>query len=161
MAERGGADDRAAGPVRSGPVSPSARSSAGPARLVGRGGAAAAPDGTVIRIAFWAAALARVLGAVDAAAAAAGLDPAVGGSAAAGVIHAAVAEGAPAAAVARFVRDLRAALGGPSAAPAAAAELAAGPAAPPRPRGPAPWCCTPRPRCAPPSTCGARCPRSA
>jgi glycolate oxidase FAD binding subunit len=86
-------------------------------------GAAAAPDGTVIRIAFWAEALAGVLEAVDAAASAAGLDPAVGGSAAAGVIHVAVGEDAPADAVARFVRGLRAALG-PAGAPAPAAELA-------------------------------------
>ena len=76
-----------------------------------RGGAAAAADGTLIRVAFWAAELARVLGAVDAAAAAAGIDPAIGGSAAAGVLYAAVAEGAPASAVARFVSDLRAAVG--------------------------------------------------
>jgi glycolate oxidase FAD binding subunit len=91
-------------------------------------GAAAAPDGTVIRIAFWAGALAGVLGAVDAAASAAGLDPLVGGSAAAGVIHVAVDQDAPAAAVAGFVRDLRAALGGPAApaspAPATAPSLA-------------------------------------
>jgi len=91
-------------------------------------GAAAAPDGTVIRIGFWAGALAGVLGAVDAAASDAGLDPAVGGSAAAGVIHVAVGGDTPADAVARFVRGLRAALGGPasaaSPAPAAAAELA-------------------------------------
>jgi glycolate oxidase FAD binding subunit len=83
----------------------------------GRGAAAA--DGTVLRIGFWTADLAAVLGAVDAAAAAAGLDPAVGGSAAAGVIYAAVAEDAAPAAVARFVLDLRAALGGPSVSPAA------------------------------------------
>jgi glycolate oxidase FAD binding subunit len=76
-----------------------------------RGGAAAAADGTLIRIAFWAAELAGVLSAVDAAASAAGLDPAVGGSAAAGVLYAAVAEGAPASAVAQFVTDLRAAVG--------------------------------------------------
>jgi glycolate oxidase FAD binding subunit len=76
-----------------------------------RGGAVAAADGTLIRIAFWAAELARVLGAADAAAAAAGIDPAVGGSAAAGVLYAAVAGGAPASAVARFVTDLRAAVG--------------------------------------------------
>jgi glycolate oxidase FAD binding subunit len=96
------------------------------------GGAAAAPDGTVIRIGFWAAALAGVLGAVDATASDAGLDPVVGGSAAAGVIHVAVGEDAPADAVARFVRGLRAALGGPAAptslapatAPSVAAELA-------------------------------------
>ena len=77
-----------------------------------RGGAAAAADGTLIRVAFWAAELARVLGAVDAAAAAAGIDPAVGGSAAAGVLYAAVDEGVPASAVARFVTDLRAEVGG-------------------------------------------------
>jgi glycolate oxidase FAD binding subunit len=76
-----------------------------------RAGAAAAADGTLIRIAFWAAELARVLSAIDAAASAAGLDPTVGGSAAAGVLYAAVAEGAPASAVAQFVTDLRAALG--------------------------------------------------
>jgi glycolate oxidase FAD binding subunit len=76
-----------------------------------RGGGAAAADGTLIRVAFWAAELARVLGAVDAAASAAGIDPAIGGSAAAGVLYAAVAEGAPASAVARFVSHLRAAVG--------------------------------------------------
>ena len=76
-----------------------------------RGGAAAGADGTLIRVAFWAAELARVLGAIDAAAAAAGIDPAIGGSAAAGVLYAAVAEGAPASAVARFVADLRAEVG--------------------------------------------------
>jgi glycolate oxidase FAD binding subunit len=74
-------------------------------------GATAAADGALIRVAFWAAELARVLGAIDAAAAAAGIDPAVGGSAAAGVLYAAVAEGAPASAVARFVADLRAEVG--------------------------------------------------
>jgi glycolate oxidase FAD binding subunit len=73
-------------------------------------GAAAAPGGTVIRIAFWAAALAEVLGAIDAAASAAGLDPAVSGSAAAGVIYAAVDDSAAPAAVSRFVTGLRAAL---------------------------------------------------
>ena len=87
-------------------------------------GAAAEPDGTVIRIGLWAGALADVLAAVDAAASDAGLDPLIGGSAAAGVIHAAVGQDAPVAAVARFVDGLRAALRGPSAAPAAAAELA-------------------------------------
>jgi glycolate oxidase FAD binding subunit len=100
-----------------------ASASAAPPAWWGRG-AAAAPDGTVIRIGFWAEALARVLAAVDAAASDAGLDPLVGGSAAAGVIHAAVGEDAPADAVARFVRGLRAALAGPSAAPAAAAAAA-------------------------------------
>jgi len=94
-------------------------------------GAAAAPDGTVIRIGFWAGTLAGVLGAVDAAASGAGLDPAVGGSAAAGVIHVAVGEDAPADAVARFVHGLRAALGGPVAAPAAAAPASPAPATTP------------------------------
>jgi glycolate oxidase FAD binding subunit len=75
-------------------------------------GAAAAPGGTVIRIAFWAAALAEVLGAIDAAASATGLDPAVSGSAAAGVIYAAVDESAAPAAVSRFVTGLRAELAG-------------------------------------------------
>jgi glycolate oxidase FAD binding subunit len=77
-------------------------------------GAAAAADGTVVRIAFWAAELARVLRAVDAAASAAGLDPAVSGSAAAGVIYVAVDEQAAAAAVAQFVLDVRAAVGNPA-----------------------------------------------
>jgi glycolate oxidase FAD binding subunit len=77
-------------------------------------GAAAAADGTVVRIAFWAAELAKVLRAVDAAASAAGLDPAVSGSAAAGVIYVAVDEQAAAAAVAQFVLDVRAAVGNPA-----------------------------------------------
>jgi glycolate oxidase FAD binding subunit len=73
-------------------------------------GPAAAGDGTVLRIAFWAGQLTGVLAAVDAAAAGAGLDPAVGGSAAAGVLHAAVAADASPAAVADFLSGLRAAL---------------------------------------------------
>jgi glycolate oxidase FAD binding subunit len=75
----------------------------------GRGAAAAV--GTVVRIAFWAAELTRVLNAIDAAASATGLDPAVSGSAAAGVIYAAVEERASPAAVAEFVLALRAAVG--------------------------------------------------
>ncbi len=86
-------------------------------------GAAAAPGGTVIRIAFWAAALAEVLGAIDAAASAAGLDPVVSGSAAAGVIYAAVDENAATAALEQFVTGLRAALGGTPASPVPAATL--------------------------------------
>jgi glycolate dehydrogenase FAD-binding subunit len=66
--------------------------------------------GTLIRIGFWAAGLPQVLRAVDAAALAAGLDPAVGGSAAAGVIYAAVGPDADPAAVAAFVSGLRQAL---------------------------------------------------
>jgi glycolate oxidase FAD binding subunit len=77
-------------------------------------GAAAAADGTVIRIAFWAAALTDVLGTVDAAASAAGLDPAIGGSAAAGVIHAALPDHAASAAVWEFVDALRASVSTPS-----------------------------------------------
>ena len=78
-------------------------------------GAAAASEGTLIRITFWAAELARVLAAIDAAASDAGLDPAVGGSAAAGVLYAAVGEEAEPAAVARFTAGLRDAVGRPAA----------------------------------------------
>jgi glycolate oxidase FAD binding subunit len=81
-------------------------------------GAAAAGDGTVVRIVFWAADLASALRAVDAAAVAAGLDPVIGGSAAAGVIYVAVGESAAPAAVAQFVLDLRTAVrAAPSATP--------------------------------------------
>jgi glycolate oxidase FAD binding subunit len=66
--------------------------------------------GTLIRIAFWAAALCGVLEAIDAAAGAAGLDPAVAGSAAAGVLHASVRPDAPPGAVAAFLTGLREAL---------------------------------------------------
>ena len=66
--------------------------------------------GTLVRIAFWAAGLPRVLRVIDAAAQAAGLDPAVGGSAAAGVIYAATGPDADPAAVAAFAAGLRAAL---------------------------------------------------
>jgi glycolate oxidase FAD binding subunit len=74
------------------------------------GGAAAAGDGTAVQVAFWAGRLASVLGAIAAAAAQAGLEPAVGGSGAAGVLHAAVPADAAPDAVARFVTGLRAAL---------------------------------------------------
>ena len=125
----------------------------------GRGGAAS--PGTVIRIAFWPAALAGVLAAVDAAASAAGLDPAVSGSAAAGVLYAAVDAGAAPEAVGRFLAGLRGAV---SAGPGGG--LGGGPGgvrtpAPGRPPAAAPSCCTLRPGCATRSTCGARCPRSA
>jgi glycolate oxidase FAD binding subunit len=102
-------------------------------------GAAAALDGTVIRIGFWAGAFRQVLGAIDATAAAAGLDPAVSGSAAAGVLHAAPGRQAAPGAVAEFVAALRAAAAGgwaASSAPLAGAAgrpvgvLAAGPGAP-------------------------------
>ena len=75
------------------------------------GGAAdAGQAGTLVRIGFWAAGLPQILRAVDAAALAVGLDPAVGGSAAAGVIYAAVGPDADPAAVAAFVSGLRDAL---------------------------------------------------
>ncbi|HET7243448.1 MAG TPA: FAD-binding oxidoreductase [Streptosporangiaceae bacterium] len=74
------------------------------------GVADAGQAGTLIRIGFWAAGLPQVLRTVDAAALAAGLDPAVGGSAAAGVIYAAVGPDADPAAVAAFVSGLREAL---------------------------------------------------
>jgi len=70
----------------------------------------AGPAGTLVRVGFWAAGLPRVLGVIDDAARAAGLDPAIGGSAAAGVIYAATGPGADPAAVAAFVSGLRAAL---------------------------------------------------
>jgi glycolate oxidase FAD binding subunit len=78
--------------------------------------------GTLVRIAFWAAGLPRVLRVIDTAAQAAGLDPAVGGSAAAGVIYAGTGPEADPAAVAAFVAGLRAALarGDANARPAAA-----------------------------------------
>jgi glycolate oxidase FAD binding subunit len=71
-------------------------------------GPAAASDGTVLRIAFWAGRLPAVLDAIRAAAAMTGVDPAVGGSAAAGVLHAALPPSAPPAAVTEFVTALRA-----------------------------------------------------
>ncbi len=67
----------------------------------------ASPEETLIRIAFWAGELAEVARAVDDAAAAAGLDPALGGSAAAGVLHARLPASAEPAAVAGFVSALR------------------------------------------------------
>jgi glycolate oxidase FAD binding subunit len=84
----------------------------------GRPGAA----GTLIRVAFWAAALSRVLGVIDTAAQAAGLDPAVGGSAAAGVVYVAAGADTDPAAVAAFASGMRAALarGDADARPAAA-----------------------------------------
>jgi glycolate oxidase FAD binding subunit len=82
-------------------------------------GPAAASDGTVLRIAFWAGRLPAVLDAIRAAAAMTGVDPAVGGSAAAGVLHAALPPSAPPAAVTEFVTALRAELrDGPAAAAA-------------------------------------------
>ena len=81
-----------------------------PAWWGGPDGDPAHPAGTLIRVAFWAAALSSVLAVIDSAAQSAGLDPAVGGSAAAGVIYAAVGPDVAPAAVAAFVSALRAAL---------------------------------------------------
>ena len=74
-------------------------------------GAAAASDSTLIKIAFWSGALRDVLDGLDAVAAAAGVDPAVGGSPGAGVLYAAVDSLAGPEAVARFVAMLRADVG--------------------------------------------------
>ena len=70
---------------------------------------------TLLRVAFWGGKLIDVLGAIRAAAETAGLDPAVGGSAGAAVLEVAAGEDAAADAVAGFVADLRASLGGLSA----------------------------------------------
>ena len=102
---------------------------AGPGGDQETGGAVAAavppPGGTLVRVAFWAAALPRVLDVIDAAARSAGLDPAVGGSAAAGVIYASAGPDAGPTAVAAFVSALRAALarGDGNARPAALASV--------------------------------------
>jgi glycolate oxidase FAD binding subunit len=69
-----------------------------------------AGTGTLIRIAFWAAALPAVLAVVDGAASAGGLDPLVAGSAAAGVIYVALGGDADPATVAAFVAALREAI---------------------------------------------------
>ncbi len=74
-------------------------------------GPAAQADGTVLQVGFWPGDLGMVLAEIRAAAARAGLDPAIGGSAAAGVLHAAVRDGADPSAVAEFVSVLREALG--------------------------------------------------
>jgi glycolate oxidase FAD binding subunit len=81
-----------------------------PAWWGGPDGDTAHPAGTLIRVAFWAAALSSVLAVIDSAAQSAGLDPAVGGSAAAGVIYAAVGPDVAPAAAGAFVSALRAAL---------------------------------------------------
>jgi len=104
---------------------------AGPPRGLDGPDAAAGPAsaGTLIRIAFWAAALPAVLAVIDTAAAAAGLDPLVAGSAAAGVIYVALGGDAGPAAVAAFVAAVREAL--------ARGEADARPASAPVPDSPA------------------------
>jgi glycolate oxidase FAD binding subunit len=79
----------------------------GPAWAGGPDGRDGAGRGTLVRVAFWAAALPAVIGVIDKAAQAAGIDPAIGGSAAAGVIYAAVGADTGPASVATFVSGLR------------------------------------------------------
>jgi len=82
------------------------------------------PDtGTLVRVSFPPAQLAWALTVIQAAAAGSGVPAAIGGSAGAGVLDVKAPAQAQAAAVARFVAALRAELGGPS-----QAEAAAGPA---------------------------------
>ncbi len=77
-----------------------------------QGEAAAAPvGGTLVRVAFWAAELRRVLDAIDAVAVDAGVAPAVSGSAGAGVLYVSLDAGEDADQGAVFVRALRAATG--------------------------------------------------
>jgi glycolate oxidase FAD binding subunit len=70
-----------------------------------------AVGGTLIRVAFWAAELRRVLDAIELVATEARLRPAVGGSAGAGVLYVGLDAGEDADQVAMFVRALRAATG--------------------------------------------------
>ena len=74
-------------------------------------GPAAQRDGTVLQIGFWPGDLGAALASIRAAAEAAGLDPAVGGSGAAGVLHAALPADADPGAAASFVAALRDAIG--------------------------------------------------
>lgn len=73
---------------------------------------AGAAGGTLLRVAFWAGQLAAVLDLIRSAAAANGLDPAVGGAAAAGLLEIAVTSDAEAEGVGGFVAALRASLQG-------------------------------------------------
>jgi glycolate oxidase FAD binding subunit len=123
----GRSGDGQAGGERSGlgqPDGATGEGAPGGARGAGHPGGAtdAGQASTLIRIGFWAAGLPQIVRAVDAAALAAGLDPAIGGSAAAGVIYAAVGPDADPAAIATFVSGLREALahGDGDARPAAA-----------------------------------------
>jgi glycolate oxidase FAD binding subunit len=83
------------------------------------GAAADGPaDGTLVRVAFWAADLRRVLDTIDAVAADTGVAAAVGGSAGAGVLYASAGANEDPEQVAMFVRALRAATGSGSSGPA-------------------------------------------
>jgi len=90
-------------------VGDGARTSAGAPDWWGRIEATGGP-GTLVRVAFWAAALPRVLAAIDTAAEAVTADPQVAGSAASGVLYAALPASTDPAAAAGFVTGLRAAL---------------------------------------------------
>jgi glycolate oxidase FAD binding subunit len=94
-------------------LGPGAQVSAEPPPWWGAGGVPPA-GGTLIRLAFWAGQLAEVLDALDRAAAAADLEPEVGGAAAAGVLYVRLPAAAGGASAAQFVSALRAAppLGG-------------------------------------------------
>jgi len=70
-----------------------------------------AVGGTLIRVAFWAAALRRVLDAIELVAIETQLRPAVGGSAGAGVLYVSLDAGEEADQVTMFIRALRAATG--------------------------------------------------
>jgi glycolate oxidase FAD binding subunit len=78
---------------------------------------------TLIRVSFWVAALARVLDAIEAAAASTGVSPVIAGSAGAGVLYLRVSS--PAAAIAEFTGALRAAVAGERSAVAVLAAPAA------------------------------------
>jgi glycolate oxidase FAD binding subunit len=85
----------------------------------GGGPAGGPPGGTLVRVAFWAAELRRVLDAIDSVATDTGVRPAVGGAAGAGVLYASLPPDEDPDQVAMFVRALRAATGhgsGPGAA---------------------------------------------
>jgi glycolate oxidase FAD binding subunit len=75
----------------------------------GSGPAAVVAGGTLVRVAFWAAELRRVLDAIDTVAAESGVAVAVGGSAGAGVLYASLPVDQDPEQVAVFVRALRAA----------------------------------------------------
>ena len=93
---------------------------------------AAGAGETLVQVSFWVSALGRVLDALDAAAASAGLAPVTAGSAGAGVLYARIGPSAGAGEVAGFVAALRAALAGERggvtvlAAPASVREALAG-----------------------------------
>ncbi len=74
-------------------------------------GTAARRDGTVLGVSFWPGRLTQVLAAIRTAAAAAGLEPTVGGSAAAGILHVAVPASSAADQAAALVTGLRASIG--------------------------------------------------